>query len=97
MSPFINPAATPCSRHVPVQVQADEADPHVQRPEARDLLPLQHWAGGEGAGLRLLGARLAGLALFYARGDAAPGALARQPPQQAVRGSTQQGMGSASV
>lgn len=28
--------------HVPLQVQANEANPHVQRPQAPDLLPLQH-------------------------------------------------------
>jgi len=32
----------PADRHVPLQVQADETDSHVQGPETRHLLPLQH-------------------------------------------------------
>ena len=47
--------------------------------EAPDLLPLQHGPGGQGPGLRLLGAGLAGLALLPAGRGAAAGALAGQP------------------
>ena len=57
-------ARGPTHRHVPLQVQAHEADPHVQGPEAPGLLPLQHRSGRQGARLRLLDARLAHLALF---------------------------------
>ena len=32
----------PADRHVPLQVQADETDPHVQGSQASHLLPLQH-------------------------------------------------------
>ena len=35
-------ARRPADGHVPLQVQVDEADPHVQRPQAPALLPLQH-------------------------------------------------------
>ena len=45
----------PADGDVPVQVQADEADTHVQGPQARYLLPLQHsecvhWGGGGDSG-----------------------------------------------
>ncbi len=32
----------PADRHVPLQVQADEADPNVQRSQAHHLLQIQH-------------------------------------------------------
>ena len=35
-------ARRPADWHVPLQVQVDETDPHVQRPQAPALLPLQH-------------------------------------------------------
>ena len=53
--------------YLQVQVQADEADPHVQRPQTRHLLPLQHWRCGQGPRLRLLGSHLARLALLPQR------------------------------
>ena len=57
----------PAHRHVPLQVPAHAPDPNVQRHQAPDLLPLQHWARGQGTRLRHLGARLESLALLSAR------------------------------
>mmetsp|Transcript_19442 Transcript_19442/g.63360 ORF Transcript_19442/g.63360 Transcript_19442/m.63360 type:complete len:256 (+) Transcript_19442:1842-2609(+) len=81
----------PAHRHVPVQVPADASDPHVQGPEAPDLLQVQHGPRRQGARLRHLGARLARVALLPARRCAVARALAWQPARPAVRGPLLQG------
>lgn len=81
----------PADRHVPLQVQADAADPDVQGPQARHLLPLQHGTGRQGPRRGLLGAHVARLALLPPRDCSASGALAGQPARQAVRGPPVQG------
>lgn len=52
---------------VPVQVQAHEADPNVQGPQALDLLPVQHGSGWKGTWSWVLAAWVEGLALLHAR------------------------------
>lgn len=50
--------------YVPVQVQADATSSDVQGLETSNLLPLQYWPGRQGPRMRLLGTRLARLAVL---------------------------------